>query len=219
LIKKVFLTKEGVCNDYALSFKKICDLLLIKSYLITGYVRTLPLKIGIKPNEKNHIWNVVQIENKLIYLDVTWTVGYFLNNIWINNVDNYYFNIDHKKIEKTHLTLYKKRSLRLNQNKIQHFHNQPIFSSSFLSSTLTLIQPSNGVLNPKKRHIVFKIKNLPTKTKVYYLYGNHMKFSKKAKIKYKENIAHIKIKSPKNSTNLFLFFDKKLGLQYKVLID
>ena len=76
IVAKTFLTKQGVCEEYAQSFTKICTLLGIESEVIKGYVRNDASEIGKIPNSTNHAWNAVKLHNKWMSLDVTWAAGY-----------------------------------------------------------------------------------------------------------------------------------------------
>ena len=62
LVADTFRNKTGVCEEYARSFKKICDLLEIKAAVITGSVRTDSNEIGNVTAEASHAWNAVYSE-------------------------------------------------------------------------------------------------------------------------------------------------------------
>jgi transglutaminase/protease-like cytokinesis protein 3 len=64
LVSNTFLTKTGVCEDYAQSFKKICNLLGLESEVIKGSVRNDSNEIGVLKSNTNHAWNAVKLNNK-----------------------------------------------------------------------------------------------------------------------------------------------------------
>ena len=68
IVDDAFLTKMGVCEEYAQSFKKVCDLLQIETVIIKGYARNSSNEIGVIPKGSNHAWNAVKINNKWLSL-------------------------------------------------------------------------------------------------------------------------------------------------------
>ena len=101
LVNKAFLTKMGVCEEYAQSFKKVADLLHIEALVIDGYVRNAAGEIGKVPSNSNHAWNAVRLDGKWIFLDATWSAGYVNNGRWRKDFNEYFFAMDPKKMSKT----------------------------------------------------------------------------------------------------------------------
>ena len=87
IIADAFKTKFGVCEEYAQSFKKICDLLGIEAVVIKGNVRNVPSEIGKPESNTNHAWNAVKLNGKWTILDATWAAGYEYNGNWIKIPD------------------------------------------------------------------------------------------------------------------------------------
>lgn len=219
IVKDAFLTKMGVCEEYAQSFKKLADLLGLEAQVIKGYVRNSAQEIGKPPRSTNHAWNTVKINNKWIILDATWSAGYLLNGSWEKDFNEYYFAVHPKKIGRTHYPDDKKWQIVLNQNSLTDFYNQPIYGQGFLRSTMEMISPKSGnIFISKTKEIVLRIKNLTPSSHLYYNFKGQ-RYSEKPKIVYKDNIATITIQNPGINTELYLFLERDIALEFKVYVQ
>lgn len=219
LVNNAFRTKMGVCEEYAQSFKKICDLLNIESEVIKGNVRSNSNEIGKIENSTNHAWNAVKINGDWIILDATWAAGYEYNGKWIRKFNNYFFNMPKEKIFKTHFPEDNLWVLRFGRMSIQEFYNQPIYSQTFLSLKSDLISPKTGIINLKSSEdIQLKFKNLDTSSLIFYtITGN--KYALKPIVKTENGLTTLVIKNPKRNTDLVLYINKEDALHFKVKID
>ena len=219
IVKDAFRKKMGVCEEYAQSFKKLADLLGIEAQVIKGYVRNSAQEIGRVPRTTNHAWNAVKLNNKWVLLDATWAAGYLFNGKWIKRFNDYYFDVDSKKIGKTHYPGDQKWQILLGSGNLQAFYNQPIYSQSILKTNLEVLSPQNGSIRVNtSQKVVLKIKNFPSNQKLYYNYRGQ-RYSEKPTITYKGNIATVSIDNPKRDTELYLFLNRDLALEYKVFIN
>ena len=89
-IRSVFLDKETVCNGYAEAFLYLCKLCNINC----GYAR------GRSLNE-SHAWNIVEINGKYFWVDVTWD-GSDSNDNNRDKLNYVYFCVSDKRFKKTH---------------------------------------------------------------------------------------------------------------------
>lgn len=217
IVKEAFFSKKGVCEEYAQSLKKLCDLLGIEAEVLTGYVRNTAYEINRVPNTSNHVWNAVKIDNKWILIDATWSSGHVINGRWLKEFNNYYFNIDHHKIKYTHYTDDRKWNVILNQDTLQEFYSQPIYGKEFLRKNMEVISPKNGtIITTVGETIILKIKNLKPHNRVYYgLMGDQ--YSKKPIVTFNNNIASISIVAPVKNIELYIFVDKEMALEYKIV--
>ena len=216
LIADTFRNKTGVCEEYAQSFKKICDLLDIESKVIKGYVRTDAREIGTLPNSTNHAWNAVKIDGKWMILDATWAAGHEYNGKWIREFNNYFFNMPTHKTFKTH---YPKESiwvLRFGRMDLEEFYLQPIYSNTFLGLKTDLISPKTGIINLKSsENIELKFKNLDLNSQIFYtIKGN--KYAQKPIIKTENGISTLTLKNPNRNTDLILYINKEDALHFKI---
>ena len=218
LVRNTFLTKTGVCEEYAQSFKKVCDLLDIESEVLSGNVRSSYFDIGKLEDNTNHAWNAVKLNNQWIILDATWAAGYEMNGKWVRQFDNYFYNIPKEKILKTHYPEATLWMLRFGRMSLKEFYNQPIYGNIILNSKIELVSPKSGIIEVEpSKEISIKLKNLKNNISVYYKYNNQQ-YSKKPKIVVSKNISELKIPSPERNTELFLFFGSKPALQYKIKV-
>lgn len=218
IVKDAFLTKMGVCEEYAQSFKKVADLVGLEAQVIKGNVRNSAREIGQVPRGTNHAWNAVKIDNRWVILDATWAAGFIFNGRWMKKFNGYFFDIDHKKIGRTHYPDDIKWQALLNSGKLDSFYDQPIYAQTFLSTDLELISPKKGSIQLNRtKKVQLKIKNLSPSQRIYYNYKGQ-RYSKKPEISYEGNVATVSIENPGKNTELYLFLNRFLALEYKVLI-
>ncbi len=219
IVEKAFLTKLGVCEEYAQSFKKMADLLGIEAQVIKGYVRNSAQEIGRVPNTTNHAWNSVKIGNRWILLDATWAAGYLLNGKWQKDFNEYFFAIDPEKIEQTHFPDDRKWQIVLDYNSLEDFYNQPIYSQGFLRTDLEIISPKKGnIIVNRSKKIVLTIKNLSASNRLYYIYKGE-RHPQQPEISYNGNLATVSIENPGRNTELYLFLNRNLALEYRVNVQ
>ena len=203
LVAETFKNKIGVCEEYAQSFKKICDLLAIESEVIKGNVRNTADEIGQISNTTNHAWNAVKIDEKWIILDATWAAGSETNGKWIRNFDDYFYDIPTHKIFKTHYPEDKIWVIRFGR----------------MSEKANLISPQTGIINLKSSEdIVLKFNNLDPKLLIFYTLKG-MKSSQKPITTLEKNTTTLTIKNPKINTDLVLFINKKDALHFKIKMN
>ncbi len=75
LVKKVLKRKKGVCQDYALLYRSMCEEAGLECQFVTGFGRFSPNNIGKEHKGSNHAWNAVKIDGKWELMDVTWSTG------------------------------------------------------------------------------------------------------------------------------------------------
>ncbi|MEE9408906.1 MAG: transglutaminase domain-containing protein [Polaribacter sp.] len=215
VVSDAFKNKTGVCEEYAQSFKKICDLLGLESEVIKGNVRNLPQEIGKPVNTSNHAWNAIKLNNKWIILDATWAAGYEYNGRWIRKFDPYFYNIPKEKIFKTHFPEDTLWVLRFGRISLQEFYNQPIYGHSFLSSKATLISPKKGIIriNASKK-IELKFKHLAPNTLIYYTFKG-MKFAQNPIITLENEITTLTINDVSRNSEFVLYINNEAALQFK----
>ena len=218
LVLKVFETRKAVCKGYALTFKKICDILNIENELIKGYVKTSPFDILFIPKNKNHIWNAIKINNKWLYLDVTFGAGYISNLRWQRKLEPFYFDIKEEDLILSYYPSEKKWIELLDQKTLEVFSNKPIYNTPYFSSEAKLISPLVGeITTQKKKKITLKLFGLKPNTRILYSYSKENIY-KEAFYKDRTTFSEIVLKSPKEDTNLNIYFNNELALQYKVVV-
>ena len=204
IVSSTLSKRKAVCEGYAQTFSKVCDLLGIENEVIKGFVRNSPKEIGKPELYSNHAWNAVKINNEWLYFDATWAAGYLMNGKWQRNFNDYYFNIPNNKYFLTHYPEDKLWQLRVGRMTKNQFYNQPIYSHSFLKSKAKLVKPISGFIKVKKgENIKFQIKNLSNSNQVYYNYS-YQRFAKKAIL----NDNTLNFQPPNKSSDLYIFFKR-----------
>jgi transglutaminase/protease-like cytokinesis protein 3 len=212
---KTFFNKTGVCEEYAQSFKKICSLLGIEAEVIKGHVRNNASEIDRTNKTSNHAWNAVKLNEKWIVLDPTWAAGYESNGKWRRKFDNYFYNIPKEKIFKTHFPDDAIWVLRFGRMSLDEFYKQAIYGNALLRSKAELLSPKNGIIRiNKKENIELKFKNLDTTSFIYYTFTG-MKNAQKPFVKKENGVITLSIKNPQKNSELFLFIDQELALQFR----
>lgn len=215
IVSNTLNKRKAVCEGYAQTFSKVCDLLGLENEVIKGFVRNSPREIGKPELYSNHAWNAVKIDNKWLYFDTTWAAGYLMNGKWQRDFNDYYFNIPKNKYFLTHYPEDKLWQLRVGRLTKNQFYNQPIFSHSFLKSNAKLVKPISGFIKVKKgENIKFQIKNLSNTNQVYYNYS-YERFANKAIL----NGNTLSFQPPNKSSDLYIFFKRNLALQFKIEVE
>lgn len=216
-IDATFLKRKGVCEEYALSLKKICDLLKIPCKVIHGNVRVDASEIGKVTQKTNHAWNLVYINKKWIFVDATWASGFQMNNKWNKKFNSYFYNTSKNKIVKTHYSDNLLWNRFFKQQSLTTFYNQPIYKLRFLKSKAEIMYPKDGIIKRNNSdQIVLSFKNLSPDIYVQYMYQGD-KYANIPDIIDDKTITQLVFKAPKKPTYLNIFFGNKLALQYKIL--
>jgi len=100
-IKKVLLTKRGVCQHYSELTDTLLKTLGFNSYVVSGYVRS---PVTGKLSTVGHAWNAVDINGDWILLDSTWGAGVVMqNNRYRKKYNPYYYNTSAMELIKSHM--------------------------------------------------------------------------------------------------------------------
>lgn len=218
IVIDAFRKRSGVCEEYAQSLKKICDLLNIESEVVKGNVRNSPRDIGRPRGDTNHAWNVVKIDNRWIIIDPTWASGYVMNGRWTKRLSDYYFDIPEESIGRTHFPDSKKWQILWDVRSKIDYYNQPIYHEYFLRNNLSFKKNITGTLQAKwGQKIPLEIKGLSNTAEVYIGFGNE-RYSKKPIITKSDFGNTLLIPAPQGSTEMFVFINKNLSSIFKVVV-
>lgn len=214
VVHEMFSSRKSVCEGYAQSFKKLCDLLNIEAIVIKGYARNSTGEIGTIPNGSNHAWNAVKVGSKWQLVDATWAAGYAINNQWKKHYTEYYFYPKPSELLRTHYPDNTSWQLIKNPISKKTYATQPIIGQGFFSKNLQLITPKKGLLQSKST--TFQIKNLAKSHIVGYQFKGQ-KYGKRANVIIKNGIGNftINLKGKRNS-ELYIFIDSEIALEYKI---
>ncbi len=168
--------KEGVavCEGYALTLERLCELLGINAYVVRGDTKTQPSDIG-RPFDKNHMWTVAIIDEEPMLLDPTWGAGRY-NGTFIKSPSYVYFDTPASQFLKSHYPeIFDDAYVNFNLSK-DDFSKQPLLISEQL--IIDEISPKEGTLKSKilSKGIVFSLPGIQAKQMSYTLDANK-KFS------------------------------------------
>ncbi|CAM1352478.1 Transglutaminase-like domain-containing protein [Tenacibaculum insulae] len=216
VINKTFNDKKGICNNYALLFNKLCNLINLDNELVLGYVKSSINEIGIIPFNKNHIWNAVKINEKWMLFDATYGSGYVYKDVWQQELNLEYFNVKKEKLRLTHFPSDKKWQTFLNQKPLATFCYEPFYQNAFLKYNVEILEPKIGeikIIDNKKIHL--KIKKSKNTNNIKYFFS-HENIIKTPKIKNRNLITDLYFPNPNKDTYLHIYIENELALQYKI---
>lgn len=215
IVNETFKNRKSVCEGYAQSFKKVCDLLDIEAVVVTGYARNSSQEIGVIPRNSNHAWNAVKMGLKWQLVDATWAAGHEENNKWKQFFSNYYFYPNPTDLIRSHLP--EQNAWQLLQNPVSKkaYANQPMIGQGFLNKNLRLMSPKTGIIT-KKGTIVFNIKNLKPSHSISYVFKNQQ-YGKRATVQFSNKTGRFPIDvQNKRNTELYIFINNEVALEYKI---
>lgn len=217
IAQKTLRRKKGICGDYSVLFKHLCDLTRVECQVINGYSKTSPKHIGKKYGEK-HGWNAVHLDNKWQLIDVTWSAGSvdFERKVFAPQFDSFYFLTDPDKFFYNHFP--KDKSWLLTEQTNKDFASLPLYSKHYISSDIELIQPNEGViLIEKQDKIHFTVKNISKSDDISYKF-KRQKYAQKVKSKFDGDCYSFEIgySNKRSSDYLTIFIEYQPVATYKV---
>jgi len=149
-VSKALKKKKGICEDYALVFKAICDEANIESDIVKGWIRNDPSKLrstGVK-----HKWNVVKIGDEWLHCDATYAAG-FVNNydefVFDYEAESYFFP-NKEQMQYTHFskdTTYKLTPIAMTKDA---FKKRPMVGKGFFTNKITKLDPNEVAISVKR---------------------------------------------------------------------
>lgn len=170
IISRTVKNGVAVCEGYALTLERLCELLGINAYVVRGDTKTQPSDIG-RPFDKNHMWMVAVIDNTPMLLDPTWGAGRY-NGTFIKSPSYTYFDTPASQFLKSHYPeIFDDAYVDFNLSK-EDFSKQPLLISKQL--TIDEIRPNKGIIKSKllSKGIVFSLPGIQAKKLTYTLGTN-----------------------------------------------
>ncbi|MFM9944235.1 MAG: transglutaminase domain-containing protein [Bacteroidia bacterium] len=180
-------TKKGVCEEYSILFKKMCDLCGLESTIITGGVKTKPSQIGVGFSLNNHVWNAVKIDGIWKLIDATWGAGTVdeKEKLFIHKYDDTYFFANPERFSLNHYP--KDTSWVLTKKSKEYFLKQPLYYNQTMAPEILILNPLTGLINTEIGDTInFKIVNIPESATLAYEFSTE-KYSHPLKTKIIEN--------------------------------
>lgn len=106
ILRRLLNDKVTVCTGYAHLLKAMAEQAGIPCKVVNG-IGLSDKKVIKNPADPNHSWNMVFLNNKWYYCDVTWSTGYSDPSTleFYFDYDDSYFLMEPAVFNKTHLTI------------------------------------------------------------------------------------------------------------------
>jgi hypothetical protein len=152
LVKRVFAKRKAVCEGYAVLFAKLCNLLSVKAFMVTGSSKNEIRDIG-KRFWSDHAWNIAEIDGKRYLFDATWDIK--------RKSKNYrYFMPDPNDFFLDHYPRYFNHSLQKQKITGNEFLSLPVVYNAKMIRKAKLLTPTKGTLKRSNKVISFRIKEI-----------------------------------------------------------
>lgn len=216
-INSTLSDNKAVCEGFAQTFKKVCELMGIRCLFIEGYSKVGTNDIDKNPERGDHAWNAVKINNKWKLIDVTWASGSANGSTWRQNFNDYYFFTDADEFVKTHLPSTRGLSFATEEPAKKEFFNAPVYEIGYFQNKLKLLSPLRGELSVKQNHtITFEFGTIPEQTTLYYAFKEDS-VTKKITPNCTANKCTFNVYYTKSrASELIIFVNKKMALSYKI---
>ncbi|MCH2083910.1 MAG: hypothetical protein MK226_16060 [Saprospiraceae bacterium] len=103
--QSAFYYKKGMCMNYTLLFREMCQAVGIETVVIQGRIKSSAKEIDGPYIDVNHAWNAVRLNKQWQLLDLTLASGYIKKNCseFVKEFRPEYFLIPPQQLIKTHL--------------------------------------------------------------------------------------------------------------------
>lgn len=169
IARTTFRKRSGICGDYSVLYKHLCDLTGVECAVISGYTKTNLKNIGSKSGEK-HAWNAVYIDHQWQLLDVTWAAGYLSEDTFYPNFNDYYFFTNPDMFFLKHFP--RKSEWVLTDKTREDFKDLPLINSYFLWNLVSINQPEKGTIKVENNKIVIYLSNIKFYDNISYSFYN-----------------------------------------------
>lgn len=215
LVKNAIISKKTVCHGYAALMEYLYLKLGLETKIILGNLRTNASQIGRMPDELNHAWNVVKIDNKWQFVDATLASGFISSK---TNLFKFYFNEGYffTNPEKFFLNHYPidEKWLLVSKSKFD-FAKLPVFYGAFFENNYSIAKPESGICMSKNSNTLnFSISGLKENDVIQFLSSLDNKKSY-LNIENNSNFS-IPIKGKENSL-IYIFINGKIIAMYKIV--
>lgn len=224
-VNYTFENKRGVCFDYSMLLKKLCDRFGLESEIVWGISKAEIRDVSGEKLYKNHAWNVVKIDNEWRLMDPTWATGYWdaSNKVYIRAFNEHYFNTNPKKFIKDHFPAEMKWQLLEVPLALNDFYTAPIFLPRYFESEVILSNQTTGLLAQSENlELVLAFEKFPPSTQLNYSIDSSGTTGKirNADVKKKGNklyISKLKLKGAiQKGQKLTLYIDKSPILKFRI---
>ncbi|MGB5237154.1 MAG: hypothetical protein WBN59_05925 [Flavobacteriaceae bacterium] len=218
-----FLYRLGVCLDYSLILKELCNQFKIPSEIIIGLTKTDMRDHNGEYHLKNHSWNAVQVDGDWKLVDPTWALGQ-TGNIQLLFTGNYieqFFFPDPSNFIKSHLPANPAWQLLDAPVAADKFKKQPSYFPEYFSREVELSAKTSGVISlADYNEYLIMFDRLPELNSMHYSIDGSVILKKMEIKKVKDQPYFSVIKLNKRLRNkyhsLTVFMDYRPILKFKI---
>jgi len=207
----------AVCEGFAQTFKKVCELMGIRSLFIEGHSKVGVNDIGRNPTIGDHAWNAVKIDNQWHLVDVTWASGSANGNVWKQQFNDFYFFTKPEDFVKNHLPSTPGLSFSNSEPSKKAFFAAPIYSRGYFRANLALLSPLSGTLTVATNALIeFTIEQPTEGVELHYAFGGE-RIPKPISLNCQQGRCNFQIPfSGTENTALYIIANRQTALQFRV---
>jgi transglutaminase/protease-like cytokinesis protein 3 len=157
IAQDTYMYRKGVCSGYAHLFKLMCTEIGLESKTIDGFSRSEIYQAGLPIEVSDHTWNVVKVNKKWEFVDVTWGSSTAGNE----KVNRYYFLTSADEFISNHFPEEIEWQLVKLPVTKEEFNKFPYISWQYFDLNFGKNFPKNGLLKCNKGMINVCISNSP----------------------------------------------------------
>jgi len=215
IIQRTVQKGIAVCEGYAMVLEKLCELQGINGYLVRGDTKTNFNDIGRSFN-KNHMWNVIYLDEQPYLFDPTWGAGKFRDK-FIKEPSYFYYKTPPEQFIKSHYPDVFEDAYLGSPMSREAFSNKPLIIHPDL--TFNLVNPEEGVLdsNAYLGHFPIQVKDVEVKN-ISYTFSHTFGKESFAVEKYelKNGLLSFEIPIELGASWVLIYFDEQPALGYKI---
>ena len=140
---KTYRGSKGICMDYSLLFREMCQSVGVECLYIEGQTRHAS---GFFRKWESHAWNAVKIDDKWQLIDVTWASGYINGGQFHRKFSDGYFFTPPELFVLDHFPNEEKWQLLAQAVDKQSFKSQPTINYALGDWAISAFEPKNGKL-------------------------------------------------------------------------
>ncbi len=217
-VKRSLKKRNGICEDYALLFKSLCDVAGLESEVIKGYIRIDPTKL--RSSGEKHVWNVIKIDGKWENIDATYGAGYLDDyNDYVFDYDDNYFLADKVPFSINHFprdTSYQLIDTIMVRNQ---FKTLPIIGRGFFEFEIENFEPLSVIQEVKQGEDLFISFTSKKKISQFTIYKDKEEEYQVVKRLKEGDDYSVTIDSKDLRTGrIMLFGDRQLIAAYRVVV-
>ncbi len=214
---KLLNSGKGVCEDYTALFQMVCELSGLECMTITGTSKTDLSHIGKLPQESDHAWNAVKIENAWKFIDATWASGSLSlqTGKFVPEFNDAYFFTPPDIFFLNHFP--DDMRFLMTEKTAINFAELPLYYAGYIKSEYEFVAPENGIIKSEGAKVIFKILDLPPKDTVAYVFSSDRKINE-VPLSRNGNVSEFEVGlNRKNRGYLTIYVNNKSIAAYKIV--